>query len=271
MTAPDPFSPRATLQRFAETIAALRAPDGCPWDREQTHQTLVPYLIEECHECVDAIEGGDDDELCEELGDVLLQVVLHAQLAAERGAFTLQDVIDGIDAKMVRRHPHVFGDVEAASREDVADQWRKARRAEGRTTLGGLPRSLPALARAQKMIRKVTAVGFDWPDVGGVVGKLHEEVGELVEAIEGRQPDRVRDELGDVLFVAVNVAHKLGVAADEALRSTMGRFERRFGHVERRLAEEGRGPEDATLQEMDAFWDEAKALEKAGAAGPGSD
>lgn len=267
----EPFSPRASLQAFAETIAALRAPDGCPWDREQTHRSLVPYMIEECHECVDAIESGDDGELCEELGDVLLQVVLHAQLAAERGAFTLQDVIDGIDAKMVRRHPHVFGDAVATSRDAVASQWREARRAEGRTTLGGLPRSLPALARAQKMIRKVTAVGFDWPDIAGVVDKLHEEVAELVEAIGGGDERRVHDELGDVLFVAVNVAHKLGVAADEALRSTMGRFEGRFGHVEARLAAVGRGPEDASLAEMDALWDEAKALEKRAAVDGGSD
>lgn len=263
-----PRSARAAdvdIQPFADVVAALRAPDGCPWDREQTHRSLLPYVVEEAHELVDAVEDGDDRAVCEELGDVLLQVVLHAQIAAERGAFSLQDVADGIRAKMVRRHPHVFGDATAASAAEVEANWKAAKRAEGRSTLGGVPRSLPPLDRAQRVAARARSVGFDWPDHDQALDKLDEECAELREAVASGEMDRATDELGDVLFMAACLGARLGVDPSRALRGTVAKFERRFAHVETRLAERGRTPETSELDEMDAFWDEAKAAERAGA------
>lgn len=250
------------LQAFADVVAALRAPDGCPWDREQTHRSLLPYVVEEAHELVDAVEDGGDSAICEELGDVLLQVVLHAQIAAERGAFTLQDVADGIRDKMVRRHPHVFGGASVDDASQVEANWKQAKRAEGRSTLGGVPRSLPALARAQRIASRARGVGFDWPSHDEALDKLDEECGELREAVSSGDIVRAEDELGDVLFMAACMAARLGVDPSRALRGTVAKFERRFGHVEARLAERGRTPETSDLSEMDALWDEAKALER---------
>ncbi len=254
------------LQPFADVVAALRAPDGCPWDREQTHQSLLPYVVEEAHELVDAVEDGDDGAIREELGDVLLQVVLHAQIAAERGAFTLQDVADGIRDKMVRRHPHVFAGASVEDAAQVEANWKEAKRAEGRTTLGGVPRSLPPLARAQRIAARARGVGFDWPTHEEALDKLDEECAELREAVASGAADRATDELGDVLFMAACMAARLGIDPSQALRGTVAKFERRFGHVEARLAERGRTPETSDLSEMDALWDEAKALERRQAA-----
>jgi MazG family protein len=246
-------------QHFADVIASLRAPAGCPWDREQTHRSLVPYLIEESYELVDAIDSGDPVAVCEELGDVLLQVVLHAQLAAEAGDFTLQDVVDGIDAKIVRRHPHVFGEEAAADAESVRRSWQKARAAEGRSVLGGIPVSLPGLALAERVAGKAAGVGFDWPDNAAVVDKIREEVDELDEAVGQGDPGRISDELGDVLFAAVSLASRAGISAEAALRSTVARFRARFEHVEQSLLREGLSFADCDAAELDRRWNEAKA------------
>lgn len=253
------------LQPLADVVASLRAPDGCPWDRAQTHASLRKYATEEAYELVDAIEADDPEAIREELGDVLLQVVLHAQLAAERGDFDLQDVCDGIRDKMLRRHPHVFGDASAANAAEVEAAWKEAKRREGRSALGGVPRSMPPLERASRITERAGRVGFDFETADDAVAKVVEEVGELREAVrEGASEADLLHEIGDVLFSAVNVARKLGLSADDALRGTIARFERRFAYVEGRLAETGRSPEGATLAEMDALWDESKAAERSG-------
>ncbi|MCB9506111.1 MAG: nucleoside triphosphate pyrophosphohydrolase [Myxococcales bacterium] len=264
--APAPLRHQAapvSLQRFADLVACLRAPDGCPWDRAQTHLTLTPYAVEEVYELVDAVEAGDDAALAEELGDVLLQVVLHSQLASERGAFSLQDVADRITAKMLRRHPHVFGDgVPAADADAVAQSWKAAKRAEGRTTLGGVPRSMPPLERAHRISARAASVGFDFPTGAEALEKVAEEVGELHAAVASGDRDAVVSELGDALFSLVNLARKLDVDPADALRGTLARFEGRFRHIEQELAASGRAPTDAGLDEMDALWDAAKAIER---------
>ncbi len=254
-----------SIQSFADVIACLRAPDGCPWDLAQTHQTLRKYALEETYELADAIDASDDAAMREELGDVLLQVVLHAQLAAERGAFTLQDVVDGIRDKMVRRHPHVFGDADASDPAAVAEQWAATKKAEGRRLLEGVPHSMPPLDQARSVSDRAGRVGFDFPDVVAAMDKLREEVGELAEALEsgGVGSAAVADELGDVLFAAVNVGRKASVDASDAVRSTIAKFRRRFGFVELRLLDAGRGFEDATLDEMEGLWGAAKREETA--------
>jgi len=250
----------ATIQRLADVIACLRAPDGCPWDRAQTHASLSPYAVEEMYELLDAIDSGDTDALREELGDVLLQVVLHAELAAGDGHFVLQDVIDGIAAKMVRRHPHVFGDTPngATDADAVAVSWKLAKRREGRGVLAGVPRSMPALERADRVSRRAAAVGFDFATAGDAIDKVHEELAELQAAVaEGTEAD-IESELGDLLFAVVNAGRKLGVDPSRGLAGTLDRFGARFAYVERRLAERGASPETSTLAEMEALWGEAK-------------
>lgn len=257
------------LARLVEVVARLRAPDGCPWDREQTHETLTPYVVEEAHEVVEAIQSGDPDKIRDELGDLLLQVVLHAQIAAEAGHFDIGSVCDELSAKLVRRHPHVFGDAERAdTAADVVDRWEQYKAAEKRARgdrsgiLDGVPRSLPGLLKAQRLTEKAGSVGFDWPDVGGVVAKLREELEEFAEAVEAGEPAAMRGELGDVLFVVANAARKLGLDAEAELQAANAKFMRRFGHVERRLRADGRSPDDAGLEEMERLWDEAKRGEQ---------
>ena len=246
------------LQPLADVIACLRAPDGCPWDLEQTHQSLKRYAVEEVYELTDAIDAADDGALREELGDVLLQVVLHAQIAAERDAFTLQEVADGIRAKMIARHPHVFAENHDATREEVESNWKAAKRKEGRTTLGGVPRSMPPLARADRISRRAAAVGFDFPDANAAMEKVDEELLELSAALEHGDRAEIRGELGDVLFAVANVVRKLGFEAGDCLRSTLEKFEQRFGYVESTLSTEGRTLEDANLDEMEALWQASK-------------
>jgi tetrapyrrole methylase family protein / MazG family protein len=245
-----------------EIMARLR--DGCPWDREQTHRTLVPYLIEETYEVVEAIEADDLSALCEELGDLLLQIVFHSQLGAETGKFTVADVVDALSNKMVRRHPHVFGD---AVIEDVDSQWRsweklKAQEKTGqsrKSRLDGIPKALGALQRGQRMQEKASRVGFDWPDVGGVLDKLHEELTELSQARRERQDDaHVREELGDVLFTIVNLARSLGIDAETAMREANEKFYRRFAFMEERAASKGKTLSDLTLDELEELWQLAK-------------
>ena len=246
------------LQPFADVIACLRAPDGCPWDREQTHETLKRYAIEEVYELADAIDGGDDAGLREELGDVLLQVVLHAQLAGERDAFDLQDVADGIREKMISRHPHVFGDGTGGTPAEVEANWKAAKRAEGRTILSGVPRSMPALERAERISVRAAGVGFDFVDAADAFAKVREEVWELEFALAGNDQAAMQAELGDALFALANLARKLEFDPSECLAGTLNKFEDRFSFIESELARDGRAPEDSNLEEMEALWQRAK-------------
>ena len=255
--------------RFVELIARLRAPGGCPWDAEQTHETVKPMTIEEAYEVAQAIDEQDDDELMGELGDLLLQVVFHANIAAERKAFRLPQIIERVSEKMVRRHPHVFGDDGASTSGEVLRSWEaikaKEREDKGKddaSMLDSVHRGLPAVMEAFQMTTKVSRVGFDWPEAEGALVKLDEEALELREAIGGKDPKAIAEEVGDLLFAAVNVARLTGVDPESALKAANRKFRRRFRHVEEGLAEDGRGPADSTLQEMDGLWDAAKRLER---------
>ena len=250
------------LTRLKEIVARLRAPDGCPWDREQTHSTLRASLIEESHEVIDAIERSDDANLREELGDLLLQVVMHAQLADERGAFTLEEIATTVSEKMVRRHPHVFGDKLASDSEAVLKQWEKIKReekGENAGVLDGVAASLPALLRSQTLQKKAARVGFDWPDVGPVYEKLAEEIAEIRDAVGKNDAAEIEAEIGDLLFSAVNLARKLGVDAETALAGSNKRFSSRFRHIEQSLRADGRTFEGTSLEELDRIWEQAKS------------
>ncbi len=257
--------------RLVELMQRLLAPDGCPWDREQTFESLRKYTLEEACEVIDAIDRGDLGELREELGDLLLQVVFLGELARARGAFGPDDVVAAIVDKLVRRHPHVFGDVDVSGdAERVLDNWERLKAAERkekserRGVLDTIPKSLPALTRAQRMGEKVRRVGFDWPDPSGPRHKLDEELGEVDRAVATGDKARVEAELGDALYALVNVARHHGVDAEGALRRTMRKFERRFAHVEKRVDELHGGFADKgklPLEELDRYWEEAKALE----------
>ncbi len=256
------------IERLLAIMERLRGPGGCPWDREQTLKTLRPYVLEETYEVLEAIDAGDPREHCEELGDLLLQIVFQAQLAKEGGRFEFADVAEAISNKLVARHPHVFGDADVKDADAVLRQWAALKREEKRAKGGGLsvlegvPREMPALARADRLSEKASRVGFDWPDPEGARGKLSEELGELDAAIRRGDRDAIEHELGDALFALANVSRKLGVPPEEALRGAIGRFVSRFGHVERELARRGVPHGEATLAEMNALWDEAKSLER---------
>ena len=258
--------PRA-IERLLAIMARLRDPkDGCPWDREQDFSTIAPYTIEESYEVADAISRGDMAALKDELGDLLFQVVFHARMAEERGDFAFGDVVTAISDKMLRRHPHVFGeaDVANAAAQTVAWEAHKAKERETKGTLDGVALALPALLRAIKLQNRAARVGFDWPNLVPVLDKLREELVEIEHEItQGGQPDRLEDEVGDFLFVVANVARHLGIDPEAALRRTNGKFERRFKRIEELLAAEGKTPSESTLEEMDALWDQAKAEEKA--------
>ena len=245
----------------------LRAPDGCPWDREQTHLTLRGHLLEEAYEVYDALADGATAELAGELGDLLLQIVLHAQLAAEEGVFDLTDVWQALATKIVRRHPHVFGEAEARTASDVNRQWERIKQGERaaagegetKSALDGISRSLPSLAASQEMQERAANLGYDWPSIDGVLDKVREEAGELVEA---DTPEHRAEELGDLLFVLVNVGRKSGIEVEAALRSANDKFRRRFRHVERAAAAQGTALRDMTFEQLDALWDAAKADER---------
>ena len=248
----------------------LREPGGCPWDREQTLDTLRGYLLEEAYEAVDAAASGDPERLREELGDLLLQIVFMARIASENGWFTLDDVARGISEKMIRRHPHVFGDRRVADAGEVSRNWEAIKEAERgaseRSALDGIPASLPALLKAYRMTEKAAALGFDWERPGDVVRKLREEVDELEREIGSGEAgrERVRDELGDVLFVMANLARHLGVEPETALQGTNAKFIRRFRAMEAMAREAGRPLRSMTLEELDALWERAKAAERDG-------
>lgn len=244
--------------RLVEVVARLRR--ECPWDRKQTHESIRPYLIEEAYEVAEAIGSGDDGELKEELGDLLLQVVFHARMAEERGAFSVGDVVKDLVEKLVRRHPHVFGEVEVEDAEEVLERWEEIKKKEGRESLlDGVPRSLPALLRARRVQEKASKVGFDWERAEGALGKLGEELGELEDAMRSGDRVRAEEELGDLLFSVVNLSRFLGLDPEWALHKAVDKFVARFKKVEEELAERGKDPREATLEEMDRIWDETKA------------
>jgi tetrapyrrole methylase family protein/MazG family protein/ATP diphosphatase len=259
----------ATIARLVGVMRRLLGPDGCPWDREQTFESLRRYTLEEACEVIDAIDSGDRKALREELGDLLLQVVFQSELARREGAFALDDVVSGIVEKLVHRHPHVFGDLEAKDADEVLRNWEKLKAIEkkGRGLLGGVPRSLPALTRAQRVGEKVARVGFDWEDQAGSRAKVQEELGELDAAIASGDEKDIEEELGDLLFALVNLARHVDVDAEGALRKTIDKFARRFSHVEQRVAEVHGGWGDPSeknipLSTLDVYWEEAKRGER---------
>jgi MazG family protein len=250
-------------------MARLRAPGGCPWDREQTHHSLKPMAIEEAYELVEAIDDGDDEQLRGELGDLLLQVVFHAQIAGESGRFTVGDVVETVSDKMVRRHPHVFSNETASTSGEVLRNWEALKRAEqaekgasGSSMLDSVSTRLPAVMEAYQMTTKAARVGFDWPDAAAVLDKLEEEIAELRQSLNTEQRRAVSAELGDLLFTAVNLARRLSDDPESALKAANRKFRRRFGYVEARLRESGRSPAESSLEEMESLWSEAKQRER---------
>ena len=272
------MQPSRDVSRLIEIMARLRDKEaGCPWDIEQNFSTIAPYTIEEAYEVADAIERGDMVDLEEELGDLLLQAVYHAQLAAEEGHFDFGDVVHGITRKMIRRHPHVFGDEEARSARSAKGKWEAIKAEEKRERaakhaaagiaartglLDDVPAGMTALARAVKLQKRASTVGFDWNDPRAVLAKIREEIDEIEAELDAAAPvDRLKDEIGDLLFAVANLARHLDVDPDGALRGTNEKVRRRFGYIERRLGEAGRKLEETSLDEMEALWQEAKGLE----------
>ena len=252
-----------SFEQFQEIIAHLRAPEGCPWDREQTHKSLRPYLLEEAHEVLEAIDADDIPALTEELGDLLLQIVLHTQIAIDDGEFRMGDVLSAINAKMIARHPHVFGDVSVGNAAEVVTNWEAIKKREHAekgirrdSLLDSVPKGLAALMQANEYQRKAAKPGFDWPNVEDVIAKVREEFDEVLEATSD---DHRAEEIGDLLFALVNWARWLHIDPETALRETNAKFYRRFHHIEITLAEQGRAMTDCTLAELDAIWNEAKA------------
>jgi MazG family protein len=253
------------FQKLVEIMARLRAPGGCPWDREQTFDSIKPYTLEETYEVLDAVDRRDWNNLAEELGDFMLQAVFYAQMASEQQLFTIGDALDAVNQKLVRRHPHVFGDESAESAGDVKRIWgeikageKKKKGGEGESLLAGVPRALPALVEGQQIAGRAAGVGFDWDNAGQVLEKLSEEVTEFEAARRSGDPVQLEDEIGDLLFVLVNLARFVNVDPEQALRRTNAKFRQRFGYIERRLAERGRKPEESNIEEMEALWQEAK-------------
>jgi len=257
-----------SVRGLLAVIARLRGDNGCPWDRKQTLESLKPYLIEECYELLEAIDGGDPDAHRDELGDVLLQVVLQAQIRDEEGIFDFEDVAAHLSEKLIRRHPHVFGDASADTPEEVVRRWAEIKRKERgikgappSATLDGIPRQLPALHRAQRIQERAARTGFDWSRIDDVLDKVEEELGEVREALASGSPAAVEEELGDLLFATVNLCRFRGIHAEEALRGAIGKFTVRFHEVERRILASGRQLEQCTLEEMDREWDAVKLEE----------
>jgi MazG family protein len=253
------------FRRLVEIMAKLRSPDGCPWDREQSFDTIKPYLLEETYEVLDAIDARDWGGLREELGDLLLEAVFFGQMAAEEGHFTIADSLDAINEKLVRRHPHVFAKGDAKTADDVKKRWdeikaeeRKNKGAPAKGLLGGVPRALPAIVEAQQIASRAAGAGFDWENPEQVIDKLHEELAELEEARKGAPQEEIEDEIGDLFFVLVNLARFLKVDSEQALRKTNTKFRKRFGYVEEKLAESGKALTEASRDEMEALWQEAK-------------
>lgn len=276
------MQPSKDISRLLEIMASLRNPQtGCPWDIVQTFETIKPYTIEEAYEVADAIERNDPDDLCDELGDLLLQVVFHARIAEEAGLFAFGDVVEAITAKMIRRHPHVFAVSDASTPEAVKLQWDEIKRLEKRERterraaraaaldqstpddpkvglLGGVQHSFPALTEALKLQEQAAKVGFDWAEAAPILDKIEEEIAELREALATRQPEKVKDELGDLIFALVNIGRHVGAEPEQALRGTNSKFRRRFRYIETSLERNGEALQTAGLERMEALWQEAK-------------
>lgn len=258
---------RYTMQDLMDIMARLRGEHGCPWDKEQTPETLKPYVIEEAYEVIDAIDRNNRQDIIEELGDLLLQIVFHCRIGQEHGDFDMGDVIDGICDKMIRRHPHIFGGVKVENTGEVLKNWEDIKREEKdiktqAQSMRNLPKTLPALMLAFKVQEKAARVGFDWDDVKDAMEKVQEEMSELREVYKGKDGDKIREEMGDLLFAAVNVARFLDINPELALRDATRKFIRRFDYVEQAAANSDRNLQDMTLEEMDILWERGKKYEK---------
>jgi len=249
------------LDKLISIMSALRGEKGCPWDKEQTRESLKPFIVEEAYEVLEAIDEKDPEAIKEELGDLLFQIVFQSQIAKERGEFELSDVIGKIAAKMIARHPHVFGDADYKTPEEVLVHWEAQKKREGKmrdSLLDGVPKTLPSLLRAHRLQDRASRVGFDWEKVEDVLVKLDEELKEFREALKRKREEEIEEELGDIFFVLVNISRFVGINPDDALRKTISKFISRFRYIEMAAADEGRSLSDMTLAEMDALWDEAK-------------
>lgn len=263
-------SNKPDISKLTALMERLRAPDGCPWDKEQTMRSLTPFIIEEAYEVVSAIDSGDMEHIKEELGDLLFQVIFISQMASEDGKFSLRDVIDLSHAKMVNRHPHVFGESKAETPEEVLRQWAEIKKAEKKAKekdaeegyLAGIPEVLPALLRAHKISQKASKVGFDWKSIEEVMEKLDEETAEFKAAVRSKQADAMEEELGDMLFTMVNIGRFLEVNPEDALRRTIAKFIARFHHLERAIIQRGETLSTTDMEEMERLWQEAKASER---------
>jgi tetrapyrrole methylase family protein/MazG family protein len=251
------------LQRLVELMATLRGPDGCPWDRKQTPESLKPFLVEECYEVVDAIEDGAPAKVRDELGDLLFQIIFHARIAEEAGQFTINDVITAIHEKMTRRHPHVFGDDKLSTDKEVLSNWEEIKRKEKghedrKSILEGVPKELPSLLRAHRLQERAARVGFDWAHLNEAMPKLDEEIAEFKESLKSEDAGKIEEELGDVFFMLVNISRFLGVNPEDALRKTISKFIHRFRYIEEHAEQAGRSLNDMTLDEMERLWQESK-------------
>lgn len=249
------------FQKLLGIMSALRSENGCPWDKEQTRESLKPFLIEETYEVLEALDEDDPEKIKEELGDLLFQIVFHCQMAREMGEFDIDDVIKKISDKMIARHPHVFGEAKFETSEEVLKQWEERKKEEGKlreSILEGIPKELPSLLRAQRLQARAAKVGFDWKRVEDVMEKLDEELKEFRAALKSKSQKEIEDELGDVFFVLVNVSRFVGVNPEDALRKTISKFISRFRYIEMKAADAGKSLSDMTMEEMDVLWDEAK-------------
>lgn len=256
------------IKRLLEVVARLRGKNGCPWDREQTVQSLKQYLIEESYEVLDAVDSGDSDKHKEELGDVLLQVALHSRIREEEGRFSFSDVADALAAKLIRRHPHVFGEVIAKNSKQVLQNWEKIKTGEGKngkkSVMEGVPRHLPALQKAQRVQSRVARFGFEWDHIRDVMRKVEEELDETRRAMKTGRKNRIAEEIGDLFFALVNLCRFLDLQAEETLQKANAKFIERFNGVERRVSAEGRSLGDCTLAELDSHWEAVKRIERRG-------
>ncbi len=253
--------PKSEFEKLVDIMSALRGEKGCPWDREQTRESLKPFLVEETYEVLEAIDQGLPERIKEELGDLLFQIIFHCRIAEERNEFGINDVIRNISDKMIGRHPHVFGGAQYETSEEVLKQWEERKREEGKgkeSILEGIPKELPSLLRAHRIQARAARVGFDWARVEDVLKKLDEELAEFREALEKKDQGEIEDELGDIFFVLVNVSRFIGVNPEDALRKTISKFISRFRYIEMRAAESGKSLSGMSLEEMDILWDEAK-------------
>jgi len=249
------------FDKTVEIMRKLRSEHGCPWDRKQTHQTLKSYLIEEVYELMEAIDEGDPEKMKEELGDLLFQIVFHAQLASERGEFNIRDVLEGINQKMLSRHPHVFGTEQLDTAEQVLKRWDEFKKKEGKlqeSLLEGVPKAMPSLLRAKKVQERASKVGFDWSELNEVLEKVKEEFSEFVESLRHDKKEEIEEELGDLFFSLVNLSRFVKVNPEDALQKTTSKFIKRFKYIENKARQLGKSLQDMSLEEMDALWEEAK-------------